>query len=194
MNLPTPAEVHAHVQPGFLQPPLLLRIYIAALVYLRGWFSLRREFPNLVPVWRVVAFIGGVSSVWTAVASPLTALDHQLLTIHMLKHLLLMAVGAPLILFGDSKKSTAGFASEIARSLTQSRVVLAGRHHHCHRMARSCRLPTGFGNPRGGMLRGTVAFLLAGLLFWWPVVQSRPGSGQRWFVLFYIFSSLLLLL
>src|SRR5207245_2557151 len=46
------------------------------------------------------AFMSGLVSVWAAVGSPLATFDHQSLTIHMMKHLLLMTVAAPLILAG----------------------------------------------------------------------------------------------
>src|SRR3984957_8539589 len=71
-----------------------------ALVCVRGWFSLRRSFPDLIGRWRLGAFMIGLVLVWTAVASPLAILDHQSLTIHMIKHLLLMTVAAPLVLAG----------------------------------------------------------------------------------------------
>jgi hypothetical protein len=32
----------------------------AALVYSRGWFSLRNAFPKLIPGWRLAAFMGGL--------------------------------------------------------------------------------------------------------------------------------------
>ena len=75
-------------------------LVVTAWVYLRGWLALRSAFPNLVAVWRLAAFMSGLVLVWIAVGSPLATLDHQLLTIHMLKHLLLMTVAAPLILAG----------------------------------------------------------------------------------------------
>src|ERR1700745_234114 len=83
--------------------PLVIRSMLVAgtaLGYLRGWFSLRNAFPKLIPGWRLAAFTGALLSVWAAVASPLATLDHQSLTIHMMKHLLLMTVAAPLILAG----------------------------------------------------------------------------------------------
>src|SRR6202451_4602681 len=72
----------------------------AALVYLCGWFRMRKALPNLISWRRVGAFISGVSLVWTAIGSPLATLDHHLLTAHMAEHLLLMTVAAPLILLG----------------------------------------------------------------------------------------------
>src|ERR1035438_6570651 len=87
-----------------MQPPLFLAVAFAlvvtALFYLRGWLYLRNALPNLIPVWRLFAFMCGLVSVWTVIASPLATLDHQSLTIHMVKHLLLMTVAAPLVLAG----------------------------------------------------------------------------------------------
>src|SRR6266702_7489921 len=57
-------------------------------------------YPNLLSGWRLAAFMSGVFLLWAAAASPLATLDHQLLTIHMVQHLLLMTVAAPLILLG----------------------------------------------------------------------------------------------
>jgi putative membrane protein len=75
-------------------------LLVTALVYLRGGLSLRRAFPNLIAGWRLAAFTSGLFLVWTAVGCPLAALDHQSLMIHMMKHLLLMTLAAPLLLAG----------------------------------------------------------------------------------------------
>ena len=76
---------------------------LTAFLYFRGWIWLRRSSPVLFPVWRLVAFLSGLLVILLAVSSPLGVLDHQLLTAHMVKHLLLMVVGAPLILFGTGQ-------------------------------------------------------------------------------------------
>src|ERR1035441_10578960 len=83
-----------------MRSAVTLALIAVALVYLRGWFGLRRTLPNVLPVGRLAAFMSGVLALWAAVASPLAVLDHQLLTAHMAQHLLLMTVAAPLILLG----------------------------------------------------------------------------------------------
>src|ERR1700675_1389121 len=93
-------EPHTHMQPLSLLLAVAFALVVTALFYLRGWLHLRNALPNLIPAWRLVAFMCGLVSVWTALASPLTTLDHQSLTIHMVKHLLLMTVAAPLVLAG----------------------------------------------------------------------------------------------
>src|ERR1700733_8322146 len=90
-----------HAHPWSLPWPVTVGLVLVALVYMRGWFRLRSSFPKMIPIGRVAAFMSGLFSIWSAVGSPLVTLDHQLLTIHMVKHLLLMAVGPPLILWGS---------------------------------------------------------------------------------------------
>src|SRR5438034_10256091 len=97
---PMSSEVHGGLHSWSLPIPVTLSLIAVALVYLWGWHRLRKILPNLLSVWRLAAFMGGVSSVWAAAASPLATLDHQLLTIHMVQHLLLMMAAAPLILLG----------------------------------------------------------------------------------------------
>ncbi len=179
-------------------------LLVMAFIYLRGWLSLRNAFPNLIPGWRLAAFMSGLFAVWAVVASPLATLDHQSLTIHMMKHLLLMTVAAPLVLAGVPVfplvcglpklfiKSHPPLASLLARWLERclSHPVLcwlAGtaavigwhlpvafqlgmRSHWVHNLEDGC-------------------FLAAGLLFWWPVVQSSPSATRspRWSMALYLF-------
>src|SRR5437016_12053611 len=95
-----PFEIHAHAQHGLLSSLTTVILALLVFVYSRGWFRLRSASPISFPPWRLAAFVGGLFALWIALGSPLAALDHQLLTIHMMKHLLLMVAGAPLILLG----------------------------------------------------------------------------------------------
>src|SRR4029077_5668717 len=76
---------------------------IALLVffYVRGWLHLRKAFPQLITVAHLSAFAGGIISIFIAAASPLAAMDHELLSVHMVQHFLLVAVAPPLILLGS---------------------------------------------------------------------------------------------
>ncbi|MBV8049906.1 MAG: cytochrome c oxidase assembly protein, partial [Acidobacteriaceae bacterium] len=77
-----------------------LILVFTELVYLRGWLSLRSSLVHRTSGWRVVSFLVGLFLIWAAVASPIAGLDHELLTIHMLQHLLLMTLAPPLIWLG----------------------------------------------------------------------------------------------
>ena len=70
------------------------------IVYLRGWISLQFRVPFRFPLWRLLAFSGGLGTIFLAIASPLDAFGGLLLQVHMIQHLLLMMVAPPLILAG----------------------------------------------------------------------------------------------
>jgi cytochrome c oxidase assembly factor CtaG len=82
--------------PVFLTSALLL----TAAVYLRGWFAIRRTRRALFPVWRLAAFLLGLATIWISIASPLDGFADQLLSAHMVEHLLLMSIVPPLLLLG----------------------------------------------------------------------------------------------
>src|SRR5262245_62010073 len=77
-----------------------LILVFTALVYLRGWLSLRSGALKGTSAWRALSFLFGVLLIWAALASPIAALDHELLAVHMLQHLLLMTLAPPLIWLG----------------------------------------------------------------------------------------------
>src|SRR5215469_10405372 len=82
-------------------PPVVTFVLVlTALVYLRGWISLRlRGFVELQP-WRAASFLVGLFFLWIALASWLDTLSGFVLTAHMLQHMLLMMAAPPLILMG----------------------------------------------------------------------------------------------
>jgi putative membrane protein len=179
-------------------------VVITSLIYWRGWISLRNAFPSLIPTWRLASFMSGLVLVWAAVGSPLATLDHHSLTIHMLKHLLLMTVAAPLVLAGSP-----------AFPLTCGLPKLFIHKHGFLATPLARRLRSVFTNPVLCWLAGTVAvigwhlpvafqlgmrshwvhsiedgsFLMVGLLFWSPIVQSLPSATRspRWSMALYLF-------
>jgi len=58
-----------------------------AILYLRGFRRLRLGLPETALRSKPPAFIGGLVVLWILSASPLSTLDHRLLTFHMLQHL-----------------------------------------------------------------------------------------------------------
>src|ERR1700749_1792024 len=71
-----------------------------AFLYLRGWRKIRRTRPLIFASWRAWCFLGGLVSLWIAIASPLDTQDSLLLVAHMAQHLILMSVVPPLLLLG----------------------------------------------------------------------------------------------
>ena len=191
------------MQPLSLLLAVAFALVVTALFYLRGWLYLRNALPNLIPVWRLFAFMCGLVSVWTVIASPLATLDHQSLTIHMVKHLLLMTVAAPLVLAGSP---LVALQSGISRRFIESKVFFGdlpvGSFERCLMHPILCwlvgtsavigwHLPVAFQLAmRSHWVHGFEdgCFLLSGLLFWWPVLRpSSSGAAPRWSMALYLF-------
>jgi putative membrane protein len=201
-------EGNAHGQPWSLTLASTSAILITGIVYLRGWIRLREDFPRLASAWRLAAFVSGLASVWAAVASPLAALDHRSLTLHMVKHLLLMTVAAPLLLAGSP-------ALPLRQALPHCSLPHFTGSHRAPGNRRTRWLESVLTHHWLFWLAGTIAvigwhlpaafqlgmrsrwihsledasFLLAGLLFWWPVIQppSSTVKPPRWSMALYLF-------
>jgi cytochrome c oxidase assembly factor CtaG len=154
----------------------------------------------------MAVFMAGLFSLWIALGSPLAALDHQLLTVHMMKHLLLMTVGAPLILLGaPAMPVLCGLPKWIMRLslLLRSRtprLSLLGNFLSnpvfCWLAGTAAviawHIPTlfqlGLSSNTWHIVEG-VCFLSAGLLFWRPIIRTGPreAKGLQWSMPLYLF-------
>ena len=196
---------HAAIESFWVSAALIL----AALVYLRGWLLVRKLEADGAKVRHAGSFLAGLFLVWLAIASPLAALDHELLTAHMVQHLLLMTIAPPLIFLGaPAKPLLYGLGQTVAQIIARP-----------FRAQRFQRLWSALMNPavcwlgaagtlviwhipsvfmlglRSEYWHGVeqISFLAAGLLFWWPVVQPSPSS-LKWpelSILLYLFSATL---
>jgi putative membrane protein len=83
-------------------PPIVLTgtLILLGLVYARGWVAIRKTRPSQFPLWRLGAFVLGLTIIWLAIASPLDGFADALLSAHMVEHLLLMSFAPPLLLLG----------------------------------------------------------------------------------------------
>ena len=137
-------------------------------------------------VWQLGAFLLAVLSLWIAVASPLSALHHQLLSIHMVQHVLLMAVVPPLALIAAPPLRWLRWPLiHPALSWLAPTVALIGWH-----------IPAVFElglRSRWWHDAQAASFLATGLLFWAPVVGASTGftTSASWFVPLYLFTATL---
>jgi len=185
-------------------------LILAALIYVRGWVRLRRLERDSVGGWRAASFLLGLFFTWLAIASPIATLDHQLLTVHMIQHLLLMTIAAPFIWLGAAEKA---LQNGLPRRFAQA--FLAPLSRWSPMMRGMKRFGSALGNPtfcwlaasatligwhipslfalghRSEMWHGIeqVSFLMSGLLFWWPVIRPRPEASEwsEWSIILYLF-------
>jgi len=177
-----------HGASGSFGPVLVTVILvITALAYLRGWISLRSNSP--ISAWRACSCLLGLLLIWVATASPVSTLDHELLTVHMLKHLLLLTIAPPLLWLGEPVRCLArtfqpaawgtrvSVLHKIGKALAQPEV--------CWLTAAAAliawHIPSVFTLAMQSATWHFVeqsSFLAAGLLFWWPVVQPWPSVSR----------------
>src|SRR5437868_5161075 len=81
-------------------PWLLVALAVTAAVYLRGWLILQRRDPRRWHNGQLAAFLGGLTALFVALASPIEPFSALLLQVHMLQHLLLMMAAPPLLWLG----------------------------------------------------------------------------------------------
>lgn len=84
-------------------PSVIVGLLALQALYLLCVHRFRNRFAQATPtgMWRQLAFSEGVVILLIALASPLDALaDHYLFTAHMVQHLLITLVAAPLLLAG----------------------------------------------------------------------------------------------
>jgi putative membrane protein len=183
--------------------PLTLAFVLTAWVYFRGWLSLRSF--NGIQTWRAISFLLGLSSIWVAVASPIASWDAELLTVHMVQHLLLMTFGAPLILLGAPVRPfllglPSSFVHPLVRPALRRPVQrigrTLGRPAVCWCAATATlvgwHIPAAFTVAMQSHLWHAIelaSFLVAGVLFWLPVVQARPDTSTSagWSIVAYLF-------
>lgn len=184
------------------EPLPILGVALAAAAYLWAVRIVSARHPRNRPrAWRAWAFGAGLAAILLALSSPIEAYEGQLFSVHMVQHMLLELVAAPLLLLGAPATLALRAASPSVRRtllrLLHSRAVAVvtfpllswalfaavnwGWHF-------STLYDQAMENPPLHYLQHAT-FLVAALLFWWPVVGADPA---RWRLphpvrLFYLF-------
>ena len=205
----TPA-IQSEFAPWSISFPVTFVLFIVACGYLHGWSRLRSTVPNPILPRQLAAFMSGMFALWIALGSPLRTLHHELLSIHMVDHVLLMAVAPPLILLGAPfrsfvqalpqrfvREASAGFLAWFPmRQLGQRLGRLLGHPIFCWLAAVivliGWHIPAAFELAMRSNLWHEfeyASFFATGLLFWWPVIQPWPNVAwsPRWSTVLYLF-------
>ncbi len=173
-----------------------LAIFLASLLYLKGWAKLRRLVPHRFSWVQLIFFEGGLALLFLALFSPLDSFAGLLLEVHMTQHLLLMMVIPSLLLLGHPFLP---LLTGLPRSFTRTAIAPILKSSFFRTIARQVTHPVfcwvayvvvtlGWHLPAlyELALRSSrwhrlehLCFLSTGLLFWWPVIQPWP-SRPRW--------------
>ncbi|MGZ6299365.1 MAG: cytochrome c oxidase assembly protein, partial [Candidatus Limnocylindria bacterium] len=188
MQQPSPAIVLSTWSPD---PLLWIGIVVATVAYLAAVRVVNRHHPaNMVPKWRIAAWLSGVAVVAVALVSAVHAYAGILFAVHMVQHLLLAMVAPPLLALGAPVTLALRVASPTVRRtallpLLHSRVVRAiSWPPFGWALFAIVMWATHFSPIFNAALENQaihsgehLLYLLAGVLFWWPVICADPS---RW--------------
>lgn len=171
---------------------VILPLLAAAFVYRWAAGVVRRQHPhNQVPRYRIWSWYLGLAVIFVALASPIGTYDDALFTVHMVQHLLLVMVAAPLLAIGAPITLLLRVASPVARHrfwlpLLHSRVVKVLAFpvvSWC--VFAAVMWASHFSSLFNAALDNDyihlgehALYLGSALLFWWPVVGADPSPWR----------------
>jgi putative membrane protein len=83
------------------QPLVVAGTLLSLVAYLAAVQSVDRAHPETpVPAWRIASWVAGVLVIFVALSSSIDIYSDALFSVHMIQHLLLMMVGAPMLAMG----------------------------------------------------------------------------------------------
>ena len=188
---PPPTDPMAIALAWHLDVPIILALLIAAAAYVSAVRSVNAAHPgNPWPLRRTAAYLCALGAIGLALLSPVDSLSDDLLTVHMVQHLALVAVAAPL--FAISGIGT--LALRAASPETRSRYLLPFLHG---RLVSALTFPVVGWVAFAGVMWGShysslynaallddglhavehLLYLAAACLFWWPLLSPDP---LRW--------------
>ena len=174
-----------------LNPVIWLSLLTAGLLYARGLGQSTGTRRGLHPWWRPTCYYAGLFAIAAALISPLDHLARDLFAFHMVQHLLLSLVGAPLVLLGAPMIP---ILRGIPRPIRRRSVAPLLRHPWVRMSLRMLSQPLiawaiyittviAWHMPSGYelALRNEVvhdlmhlSWSVAGVLFWWNVIDPVP--------------------
>lgn len=175
-----------------LEAHILLPLLAAGLVYRWAVAHVNRAHPgNPVPRWRAWAWYGGLLTLFIALASPIATYDTTLFSVHMVQHLLLTMVVAPILVLA----APITLLLRVVQPSTRRNLILPILHSRPLRIISfpvltwvifagvmwashfSPLFDAALDNEAVHLLEHAL-FLGTALLFWWPVVGADPSPWR----------------
>ncbi len=187
-----PSDVLQLLAMWTFDPLVQVPLIASAVAYVSAVRIVNAAHPaNRVPVRRTVAFLAGLAAIELALQSPIEHYDTTLFSVHMVQHILLTMIAAPLIAAGAPITLLLRFA----RPAFRRRWIVPVLHS---RVLKVLTFPVVAWVLFAAVMWGThfspvfnasleeplvhelehLAYLVAALLFWWPIVAVDPSPWR----------------
>lgn len=174
----------------------LALLVIVAAAYAVGWRRLAQRSASALTPWRPLATAAGLCTFAVAVASPLAVIAHERFAAHMLQHVLMTMIAVPLILSADP---FAAIIWSLPRRLRRAVGRLLARASPLRSVAAIVVAPGVAWTLSTALVWlwhvpvlydlalaseawhavEHVAFVVAAVVFWWPVLAPAPRLRCR---------------
>lgn len=193
------------------RPDVIIVVTFLSTAYVIGWQRLRKRNLHSAKAWQLLLYLGSMTTICLALLSPIDTLGSFLFIFHMTQHELLMMVAAPLLLLADPLPVLLwGLPLDLRYRLGR----LLMRDSLVRRVLKAMTwmgltIPVylavvwGWHYPPAfeAALRDNLihdlqhfSFFIAGLLFWWPIINPAPrvhGYIHFGFRILYVFAATL---
>ncbi len=170
---------------------VLLVLALSGTIYTTGWRRLRSRYPRIAPRWQLGLYLAGLGSIFLALVSPIDVLADEILTMHMVQHLLLLMTGPLFLLLANPLPASLWGIPKKPR-YSVSRLLVRGSYFR-HALRFLTLMPVSWTlyvanlwawhhpffyqaalrNQRVHDLEHLMYFF-TGLLFWWPIANPAP--------------------
>jgi putative copper resistance protein D len=175
-----------------VEPTLAIPLIVTALAWRAAVVHVNRAHPgNPVPRLRSAAFYGGLLAIAVALMSGIDSYDTVLFSVHMVQHIVLTLVAAPLIALSAPITLLLRLSSPAVRRRSILPVLRS-------RLVRAVSFPVVASLLFAGVMWGThfspifdealenpllhdlehLAYLATALLFWWPAIGLDPSPWR----------------
>jgi len=179
---------------------LSIALLLTAIVYVRGWIKIRNTRPRQFTVSRLLSFLAGLTVLQLAIGPPMDDLADELLSAHMVEHLLIMSAVPPLLLLGlpvvpllrgfPIPLIRIAFLRQLAHWLTKPPVAWLLMNVTFLAWHVPAAYDFALENETWHAIEH-ICFLAASILFWWCVLRPWPAQQRNgsWSILLFLLSA-----
>jgi putative membrane protein len=173
------------------RPDVIIVVTLLATIYVIGWRRLRKSNLHSTTAWQLLLYLTSMATICLALLSPIDTLGSFLFIFHMTQHELLMMVAAPLLLLANPlpvllwglplnlryRLGSLLMRDSLVRRALKAMTWMGLTIPVYLAIVWGWHYPPAFEAALRNDLNHDLqhfSFFIAGLLFWWPIINPAP--------------------